>query len=258
LPYARTFVKVRINGHFGPSSTPPGGEQWSTGFNISSVGGGSFDPVNLLAFLTAIDPLVATFHGSTTTAASTTCYYDQLTAAYIGTDGKYVLGSLQPTTVFNRATPIAGVGTGNGPWSQACVLTLRSLRLRGPASHGRMYWPAPAMVVTPNTGLITSATVTGVVGNARTMLNAINVQAAAKFGTGSNVALVSQVGGGVESTVTSVGVGSRLDSMESRERNLLEAHSFLALTTTLLLEEERNKQLREGYEDLDGAPDSIR
>jgi len=86
---------------------------------------------------------------------------------------------------------------------------------------------------------------------AQTMFNAFNTQAAAKFGTGSNVSLVSKVGGGVEAAVTSVGIGGKLDSMESRERNLLENHQFKTLTLTALLEAERDRELREGFEDQD-------
>jgi len=83
------------------------------------------------------------------------------------------------------------------------------------------------------------------------MFNAINTSASARFGVGSNVALVSKVGAGQEAIVTSVGIGEKLDHMESRERNFIENHSFKTLTVSTALTEERNQQLRDGFDDLD-------
>jgi hypothetical protein len=256
MPYARSFVKVNILGHFGASGTP-GIEQWQAGFHISSLGGGSFDPTNLLAYLTSIAPAVSTYHANSNVAAGTDCYVDALNAAYIGTDGLYVLGALQPTTVFTLGTPTQGTGTPYGPFSQAMCITFKSLRLRGPASRGRMYWPALGQSMASGTGLVPTS-ITGLAATAaQTMINAFNAQAAAKFGTGSNVSLVSKVGSGAEAIVTQVGIGQKLDAQESRERNLLEAHTFRTLTVTAAAIAERDRELRDGYELIDDEDASV-
>jgi hypothetical protein len=253
MTYARPFVKVNVEGHFG-ASVAPGFEQWQAGFHVSSVGGGSFDPVNLLSFLTAIAPAIQTYHSTAVVGAGTNAYVDSLSCAYIGIDGKYVLGSLQPTTRYFYPGPFANSGTAVGPPSQSLCITLRSLRLRGPASHGRLYWPALAVGAVASTGQINPTNQGLIATAAQTMFNAINVQASAKFGAGSNVCLVSNVGAGTESLVSSVGIGLKLDHMESRERNLPEQHAMRSLTVTAALEAERDRELREGYEDLDDQP----
>jgi hypothetical protein len=44
--------------------------------------------------------------------------------------------------------------------------------------------------------------------------------------------------------------------MESRERNIPENYVMRTLTTSLLLTEERDRQLRDGYENVDSGPPS--
>jgi hypothetical protein len=166
-----------------------------------------------------------------------------LTGAIIGTDGLYVAGALQPTTVYTYATPVAGSGTSIHPWSQACVITLRSIRLRGPASHGRIYWPATSQNTVPATGRMDITTQNNRATVAQTWLNAVNAAALAQFGTGWNVSLMSKVGVGVQATVTKVGIGARMDTQESRERDLPEAHVFANLTTSTAVQADADEQL---------------
>lgn len=249
MPYPAQFVKVNMEGHFG-SSTTNIVENWVAGFHISSTGGGSFDPANLLTFLTAIAPAVQTFHTTLQNGVGSSTYLDSLSAAYIGVDGKYVLGGLQPTTRYTYPTPVAGAGSGIGPYSAAMVWTLRSLTLRGPASHGRVYYPACAIAVTPATGVVGITYTSSIADTAKVLLNTVNTQAAAKFGTGSLVSLVSKVGAGKIAPVVKVGAGQRLDSMESRERKIPEAYYYGTLAVSTQLERERDDDLRDAFWEL--------
>lgn len=253
MSYALPFVKVTVEGHFGTSSTNIV-EQWRAGFHLTKNGGVIGGTSELTAFLTALITPTITFHNTSALASGTTTWIDAVSAAYIGTDGKYALGSLQSTTRVPLGTPSAGVGTQFAPFSQAMVLSLRSLLTRGPASHGRIYWPATALTVTSGTGVISSATVTAIRTAALTYLNAINTLASSNFGSGTNVGLVSNKGSGFQSPVTRVGIGQKMDSMESRERDIPEAHIFGTLTISTLLLEELDREFRAAMGD--AFPDS--
>jgi hypothetical protein len=250
VPYANPFIKVNINGHFGPSATSKL-EFWNTGFHLVDPGGAIADPAAITAYLTAIAPAISTFHALTALRSGQQAFLDELTGAYIGTDGKYVGGALQPTSKYTYATPQAGVFPGNAPYSQALVLTLRSLRLRGAASHGRMYWPALALNPDPTIGVLTTTVPPQIATGAQAMINAFNTQAHTVLSSGWNVSLVSRVGSGFTAVVNKVLVGGRLDSMESRERNLSEAYASATVTvSSTLLEQDRERIRQAMLEDL--------
>jgi hypothetical protein len=75
-----------------------------------------------------------------------------------------------------------------------------------------------------------------------TFINAVNVKAVTSFGASTWVSLVSPLGGGKQSPVTRVGIGARMDSMESREKSLSEAYVFAntTISTAVLEQAERD------------------
>lgn len=258
MPYVLPFVKVNAVGHFGSVVTDKK-EYWQAGFHITKNGGLTVDTATLTTFLGAISGPIGTLHGNATLAAGNHCWLTGLNAASIGTDGKYVLGSLQPTTTYTYGAPVAGGGTGGSPWSQALVFSLRSTYLRGPASHGRIYWPATGLDTDPNTGCLSAAQTALISTPVQTCLNAINVAASASLGAGSTIGLVSKVGSGAQSPVVKVLLGQRLDGMESRERSISEAYVEKTLTVGATLLEQRDRDLREAMDEYledfdDGAP----
>jgi hypothetical protein len=91
--------------------------------------------------------------------------------------------------------------------------------------------------------------VTIILAQAQTLINAVNATAATNFGTGTNVGLVSAKGLGFQSPVTRVGIGVKPDHMESRERDIPEAHVFGALTVSLLLNEQLDDEFRDAMRD---------
>jgi hypothetical protein len=249
MPYSVPFLKITAGGHFGSSGTVKV-EQWSTSLHLSSNGGTTADASTLTAFLTLVAPSFSDYHSASAPAAGTKCFLTTLTGASIGTDGKYIAGSLQPTTVFTYASPITGGIPSNAPWSQACVITLRSLRLRGPASHGRMYWPATGLVIDPNTGVLTTTVQGNIATAANTMLNGINTAATTIFGTGVRMYLCSNLGSGFQSPVVQLGIGGRMDHMESRERNMSEAHVYRTVAGSTAFLEEREEEWRDARDEL--------
>jgi len=112
-----------------------------------------------------------------------------------------------------------------------------------------MYWPATAIQITPNAGTVLSTTVGTIATAAKTMLDGINGAAATAFGTGTNIGLVSNKGSGFQSPVTRVGIGQRVDHMESRERNLTESHVFQNLVVSVLLNAQLDDEFRDAMRD---------
>jgi len=248
MTFAGSHIRTTIEGVFGTTAATPV-EQWRTTFKIATqtVSNG-YLPSNLLAFVTAISNPIAAFHVDTTLGSGSTCFFTATSAAWIADNGQYVGGGAQPTTRYVRPTPTAGNGGPTKPLSTALVLTLRSTLERGRASHGRMYWPALATSISGPDMRLSAGQCTTIAGAAKTMLDAINTQAVTIFGTGHKVSLESNVGVGLSAPVVRVGVGRKMDSMESRERSLLEEHQYSTLAVSALLMAEREEELDRIFE----------
>ena len=225
MAYVQPFVRLKMNGHFGSSATVKT-EFWSAGLNIAAATG--FTPTGsaLLNFCTAVATPASAFHSAATTNSGAICYLDTISAALIDTNGRYAGGSAQSTTVYTFPAPVAGVGTHPGPWSQAIAWSLRSAILRGPGSHGRCFYPATAVPITPAVGSMSSSAQSNYLATVLIFVNAINAAAVSNIATGSSVSNVSPIGTGQRSPVTRIGIGCRLDTQESREKSIPEAYVF--------------------------------
>jgi hypothetical protein len=106
-----------------------------------------------------------------------------------------------------------------------------------------------------DTGALNSTSTSNSSLAAKTLIDAINAVAATNFGTGANVGLVSPLGSGYQSPVTRVGIGQKLDHMESRERDIPEAHTFQNTVTSLLLNEQLDDEFRDAMRD--AYPDAV-
>lgn len=222
MVYAEPYVYLRALGTFGSTSTAKL-ERWGVGLKFRNPGTAP-SPAQLTAFAETAKAAFSTFHANTGVAAGTSCWLEEITAAYIGTDGKYVGGSGQQTTRSPLGTPISGTGSVGVPYTQALVYSLRTTITRGPGSNGRMYYPALGHSVVATTGLLAS----GPQGNAATAAGALfsNLNA----GTGG-LSVMSAVGTGIAAPVTSVRVGNKIDHQESRERSLVEAYTSAQVST---------------------------
>jgi hypothetical protein len=253
MAYTLPFLKVNVEGHFGGSSTNIV-ERWQAGLHVIKNGGVIGGTSELTAFLTAIRAPILTYHGTTAVASGTSCFVSAVSGAYIGTDGNYALGALQTTTRVPMTTVTAGTGGANSPFTQACVISLRSLLTRGPGSHGRIYWPRTGLTVDPGTGTISSGNLTNIANAAKAMLDGIGAAAVSNFGSGSYVGLVSPQGTGFQSPVIRVGIGQKLDHMESREKDIPEGHVFATLAGTTTLLEDLDDEFRRRMEELQDTP----
>lgn len=201
-------------GHFGTLSSQL--DNWSTGLRITKNDGTATLPGDtaLTTFLESISGPVATFHGAAGTLAGTSTFLDYLSAAVVGTDGKYYVPS--STTIMRPYGPvIAGGGTPTQPWNTSLVCSMRTNFQRGYASNGRMYWPTIAASVNSATGRVSSSLAT-LLGLYKTMFDAIN-SSAETMSAGARISVMSAVGQGHFSPVRSLRMDPRLDSIERRE-----------------------------------------
>lgn len=238
MPYTSNFIYFRVNGKF--SSASPARETFSVGFKIP-MSTGAPSTADLLNFLTGMATPVSTFHTGAINAGSET-YLTELTAAFVGPDGKYVGGGSQVTTRYTYPTPVAGIGTPRHPWSTACVLSLRTLLARGRASKGRAYWPALAIAIDSPTGSFINVTTDAIATAAKPMLDAINTQSSLHFPSALGLAVMSNLGSGTTSKVVSVWVGSRPDSQERREKSLVDTYSKQTLAGAKELLDDRDSR----------------
>lgn len=216
MAYEREHIYLRILGHFGANSTNFV-DYWSTGLRLATVGGGPPSTAGLVGFLESISVPINTFHTAATSFVGGNVYLDELTAAHIGLDGKYA-SEFTETVRRPYATPQGGGGTATQPWNVSHVISLRTLKKRGVASNGRMYYPMTAASVNATTGRLTSANAQSRVTNAKTMFDAINV-AAQVASSGLRIHVMSKVDNGWSAMVTDLRSDLRLDSIERREND---------------------------------------
>jgi hypothetical protein len=88
------------------------------------------------------------------------------------------------------------------------------------------------------------------------LINAINTAASANIATGSNVSNVSPIGTGQRAPVTRVGIGARLDTQESRERDLSESYVFGNTSIALRVLEEAEQDYLELLKSLPSFKDA--
>lgn len=238
--YTNTHVLARWFGHFGPDATTKV-EEWTTGVRIAFTDtplGTDMD-----AFLADLEAPSKTFHQTNDVAAGSACWLDGMTAAFIGTDGLYVGGSAQDTTVRNYASPAQGTRVSLMPWATSKVLSLRTTRSRGRASNGRMYWPCGAPIISGSTGLMPTSECNNTAIAARVLLDAVNAAAGARFDAEAKICVMSNLGTGTTAIVTAVRVGTKPDHQESRERSLVETYSLQNLTSAAALISDRRKNV---------------
>jgi hypothetical protein len=113
-----------------------------------------------------------------------------------------------------------------------------------------MYYPCLGITVTGNDLTMSSGTTGLIATAAKTLVDGVNTVAAASFGSGGKVSLVSKVGTGAEAIVTSVLVDQKIDHMESRERSIPSAYSSANTAAAAQAIAERDEDLRRRYDEL--------
>lgn len=225
MVYNSTHVLLRFQGHFGGSSSVL--DKWSAGVRLGIPGSGVvYDAAKLQTLVNSAATAANAFHAAALVAAGTTCFFDQVTGAQIGTTGRYTPDTQE--TIFSPYAPVAGAGTSVLPWNSASVISLRTGRPRGRCSNGRVYWPCLSMAIATATGRVSSANVTSRVSAAKTFLNALNT-AGNLYQSGMRLVVASNVGLGDMAYVTSIRSDDRIDSIERRENDQPPVYNTQAL-----------------------------
>lgn len=222
MAYPDPFIRITAFGRLG---SPTSAETWSASFKLGYMS----DTTDPTTFLEAIAPAFSTFHASNNVGAGPNTFLTELHGAVIGTDGHYVGGATQATKIHMYGTPVAGAGSGALPWPTAAVISLRVTgRTRGPASHGRMYWPACGLQVDSTTGKFFA--MNNAATAAQALLNQANSLAKTHFGPGTCIINTSKVGSGTQAAVNQILVGDRPDHQERRENAFKENYVTRSIT----------------------------
>lgn len=225
MSYPNAHILLRAGGTFGASAT--GVETWSVGFRFGVKGADvHYSESMLLAFVTACLTALQTFHSGSAASVGGSCYLTNATAARIGLDGKY-----DPEEQYTQRVDTAGTAGGNttdSPWTSCSVISLRTARPRGVASNGRIYYPMTSLNITATTGRINSTATGQRLAAARTLINALNTQAAV-YATNMTLMVMSQVGAGLAERVTAIRADDRVDNIERRENAVVPVYTSLPI-----------------------------
>lgn len=155
------------------------------------------------------------------THTSTWAYLDKVSVAAIDIGGHYALGSDADVTMTAPGT--GGHGGQNGIPPQICTaVTLNTVAHRGLAHKGRFYWPGAAMASLESSGEVNGTAGAAMATSFWTMLSNINDALHAAFDVNVNLCVISAVGAGASHDVTSVSIGSVLDTQRRRRRQVTE------------------------------------
>lgn len=239
MAYSQRFVLLRAHGGFGAATGSA--EGWSVGWKIQAPGP-VITQAALTAFLSALaGNVIGSYHQSPTIQAGNQTFLNFLTAAYVGTDGKYVSGALQETTRYDYSTPVAGGGTPLHPWMIARAISMQTALGRGPGHQGRFYYPALAAPVTATTGQTPAIDALALAEASANMIKGINDAAAAHVPGTDKVSVMSNKGAGVSATVILVRVGRVLDRQARRQNDVPEAYQSFAVPGTAQLLADRDE-----------------
>lgn len=244
--FTTPFVQTVVGGYFGPA---PGVDIWRTGFKIPLTDGTVPDTEDLNQFLETIKPFLSTWHAGSDLNAGSQVWMKTLTAAVVGTDGKYLGGGLQETTRNDFAAALPGGGSNIHNLASALCISFATPRARGRASRGRMFWPCRGITLGVNDGMLSTSLQTTIAAAAKTLIDGINGAANPLIGAASVISVMSGLGTGTTAPVTDVSIGRKMDHQERREGELSEGHVWVDLSSTALLKTRARADLRDSMQE---------
>lgn len=135
MAFPRNHLYLTV--HWIPSSAPLETGQFGLRFDTQAA--------TTQALVDACKPAVQTFWAALGDLVPTDMGLKFLRLARIGTDGKYIPGSVAYDAVYGAGTIAGGGGaTPIYPLQMSMVTTLKTAVPRGQGSHGRVYLPAPS------------------------------------------------------------------------------------------------------------------
>lgn len=199
---------------------------WTDAIELLEAGqvGIRFDaPVNSSsqAVVDACKAAAQTFWTSAGAAIPGTYILKYLRLAAIGTDGRYVPGSIAYDGVYGSTVAGNAAGSGNLPRQIACASSLLSSVPRGQASKGRIYLP-PLSSALGGDARWTQTAVNGRSLALATMLTSLNTAIQAPATIFSKGTVKSSVGS--KHVITGVKTGSRPDVQRRRAKQVLEVY----------------------------------
>lgn len=237
MAYYKSHLLLRMVGFFGPDSSTPV-DTWSCGLRIDIGSAGIWDEADKATFLAAIEGDASTYHTDPGTGANGRAWLLELQAAYVDTDGKWIGGGDQPTTIHRYDPPVVGAAGNGVTWDMACVVGLRTALARGRGHRGRYYYPCGEIVQMD--GRFSTAVQSGLLGTSKTFLDAVNAAAKSIWTDGDGICVFSPLGA-IPQIVTDVEVGRAPDTQRRRTRSLIEDYSTLPLAGVLSASEARSK-----------------
>jgi hypothetical protein len=237
VTYSSAYVYHTAKGVFGASAATPV-ENWQVGLKIPTSSASLITPATLTSFMSNVKAAWTAWIAPGGGNIGTNVFLTDLTYAHVDTDGTYVGGGVQTTTVFPVTPAVAGTGVTTAPYAQAMVCSLRTAYSRGRASNGRIYSPFGAGIQA-GTGCWTTGQASSRASATAVLLDAINTAFRAGVDPAGSVSVMSQLGTGLTAPVLSVRCGIRPDHMESRESKLVETYQTADLASTLLIRERR-------------------
>lgn len=203
-----------------------GSEIWTTSFFAGRENNDSIAPTD--NGLSLVADAWKTFFTSANTSISSNYKTTELKAVQLDTSGHTRLDTVKH---YTYTTAPAGLGAGAiNPPQIALVATLQSTLPRGLASKGRMFLPGVNIPI-DNTGHVPAGSVTTLLANFRTFINACNsVQ-----DLGGVVVLASRGRGALPITpgpikaVSAVKIGNVYDTLRRRRNQLVESYQSAAI-----------------------------
>lgn len=236
--YGSNHVLLRMLGWFGPDANTMV-EEWGVGFRIP-IPSGTLSENSKIAFLDTVQGACNTFHVNTQVSAGTRTWLKELTAAYIGPDGKYVGGKDQDTTHRPYPTPPAGITNSGIPWDVACVYSLRTDFSRGRGSKGRFYYPCQEMVGLSD-GRWAQVSTAGKATAGKLLIDGINSAAKAIWAASEGVSVMSPIDGS-HAPVRQVWVGRAPDTQRRRTKWLDESYEKVLVAGAFEAQEARKER----------------
>lgn len=241
MAYSSNYVYYTIRGGFGLSPTTLA-ESWQVGFKLRQASGSPTE-TNLTNFMETMSAAVLAFHGNAGVSAGNIVKLTETTAAFVGTDGKYVGGGLQNTVRRTFSGDNAGAGIAYAPYQIACTYTMLTAVSRGPGSHGRFYYPCLSRSWDGANDQWQAAACLAAANAAVTLIKAINTAAASQIPGNSGVWVMSQKG--ISASVSDVQVGRVPDTQRRRRRQAVEDPQHASTPVLAIAQQLRDQPIGE-------------
>lgn len=219
MPYPNHHYLLQFGGDLAPD------EIWSNSIRLSIVGGvvTNLSTAQEAALLPTIKGYLTTWMGTSTAGWSNRTKLRYIKLNHVDPDGHYFSTTETNAAYYDVEPYVTGAASSPFPNATSMVLSWRTEALRGRASKGRIFLPAPSLAVDITTGRWSSNNTQQPALAAKTFLNALRADATlATIGLVPVVA--SKLGTGTIREITGVRVGNVPDVMRSRRNQQREAY----------------------------------